>query len=997
MKKTKLFKSLLVAAGLCVGASAWADTYFSQNYEADGATADWTSGNTGRYTVELKTADNNTYLQVNAVSNGNNGTDITCNATNGKVSAKTDFYMSFDLILRGGNNQASSFYIYDATNSESTPILKLSQIATGNYYNWTINDDSEQKIEGTSVWCTFEIARKGNLQYLTITKKADNTKLFNQALINNMSENGGLGKMVFHTKRYYSSMSIDNVLVRSLEEEDTPPSQSTSYTIKYQDTNGTTLKDDVVVNSIVDIEVSASADQMAAIEIDEKRYIYQSGNTPITTVADAASNIITLVYREAAKWSWTATAKYGETALDYTQSGEVWEDQNTIKIAYPRFLAVGTQLVGKAPINNDLRQSATITENNSTIDIVYTAVEGVNNLYLFSEAEDLGTTYSTNSTTFSTRVSNGQILYASQGKLLDLPTGKYIFTLGVIGGDNNTHKATYEVKAGENTISEGTCTGNFLNLFTGEEFTLAAASTPITFTCSDPSSNRGIDLIYIQKTSTPAEDKALRVFSITGLNGDWNTELDMTQSSVEGEEDIYTATTTITVTDTYSTPYKLHQDHAWTGYQLPQDNTNYTWTAEDGIGIYTLTFTADVANHTLTVAAEKADFTYAVVGCTYDGSTEVQSELFSAGAWNTNTSDVMTKQADGTFVWMKNKVELPAKWIDLKVIARNGEDVIAWFGDPNNTQHNQNVGLNINETGAGIYNITVTFNGSTVTATAEKQPTATIYFVNDDGWTPRIWVWDANNDDYNYTGGVWNDQPTMTLTGEQIDGKDVYSWSTYELNPTPTTLIISNNLSNDQRFEKPFVNGATYRPDGSSTVSKTISAAGYATFCSASALDFTDSGLTAYIAKKDADNKVTFTAVTKVPAQTGVLLKGEAGDYAISTTTDATDDVTGNVLIGVLEDTQVGAGSFVLMNGDAGVGFYKTANAFTVGANTAYIEALPSSARFIGFDFDNTTTAIEGVVNVKADNGEIYNLQGQRVVKALKGLYIINGKKVVVK
>jgi len=97
----------------------------------------------------------------------------------------------------------------------------------------------------------------------------------------------------------------------------------------------------------------------------------------------------------------------------------------------------------------------------------------------------------------------------------------------------------------------------------------------------------------------------------------------------------------------------------------------------------------------------------------------------------------------------------------------------------------------------------------------------------------------------------------------------------------------------------------------------------------------------------------------------------------------------------------------VEQNGDStvtkGVGFYKTTKEFTVGANTAYIAALPEQSEgnartFIGFDFDdNTTTAIEGIATVKTNSGEIYNLQGQRVSAAKKGLYIVNGKKVLVK
>jgi len=184
-----------------------------------------------------------------------------------------------------------------------------------------------------------------------------------------------------------------------------------------------------------------------------------------------------------------------------------------------------------------------------------------------------------------------------------------------------------------------------------------------------------------------------------------------------------------------------------------------------------------------------------------------------------------------------------------------------------------------------------------------------------------------------------------------------------------------------------------------STITKTISAAGYATLCSEYPLDFTGSGLTAYIAT--VDNKVvTFSEVSSVPANTGVLLKGAAGEKTI-TVAASTTDVTANRLVGVLVDTPVGEGNFVLMNGNNGVGFYKTSAAgFTVGAHTAYLPAnvVAGARTFIGFD--NETTGISAALN---DNGEmtngkyVYDLQGRRMQSSdlKKGLYIVGGKKVV--
>ena len=175
-----------------------------------------------------------------------------------------------------------------------------------------------------------------------------------------------------------------------------------------------------------------------------------------------------------------------------------------------------------------------------------------------------------------------------------------------------------------------------------------------------------------------------------------------------------------------------------------------------------------------------------------------------------------------------------------------------------------------------------------------------------------------------------------------------------------------------------------------------VTAAGYATYCSDKALDFTNvTGLKAYKATVDTESKVTFTQVTKVPAGEGVLLEGAANTYTVPVIESA--EPIENDLVGVLTATEVNAGCFVLLNQNNKVGFYKTTKTFTVSAHTAYLPALANSTRdFIWFGEDNTT-GIEQMVNGKSVNGKYYNLQGQRVNKAQKGLYIVNGKKVVVK
>ncbi len=187
-------------------------------------------------------------------------------------------------------------------------------------------------------------------------------------------------------------------------------------------------------------------------------------------------------------------------------------------------------------------------------------------------------------------------------------------------------------------------------------------------------------------------------------------------------------------------------------------------------------------------------------------------------------------------------------------------------------------------------------------------------------------------------------------------------------------------------------------------VSKTVTAAGWATYCSTNALDFSDvDGLTAYQITGASGTSLTLEEITgTVAANTGILLAGEAGNYAIPVVATGTDYSSTNKLVGVTSETaDVAAGIYVLMNettGEArGVGFYQTLNAFTVGANTAYLPSNFAAAREF-YLFEGETTGINAVKSAENNvQGEVYNLAGQRVAQPTKGLYIVNGKKVVIK
>ena len=133
----------------------------------------------------------------------------------------------------------------------------------------------------------------------------------------------------------------------------------------------------------------------------------------------------------------------------------------------------------------------------------------------------------------------------------------------------------------------------------------------------------------------------------------------------------------------------------------------------------------------------------------------------------------------------------------------------------------------------------------------------------------------------------------------------------------------------------------------------------------------------------------------------GVVLKKTASGSITMTPTSSngSGDYSDNSLTGTMTNITNPGNAYVLNNGTQGVGFYKLSSGGTIGANKAYLTYSgggSSAPSFFGFD-GNTTGIDATLVNSEKVNSVVYDLQGRKVAQPTKGLYIVNGKKVVIK
>lgn len=229
------------------------------------------------------------------------------------------------------------------------------------------------------------------------------------------------------------------------------------------------------------------------------------------------------------------------------------------------------------------------------------------------------------------------------------------------------------------------------------------------------------------------------------------------------------------------------------------------------------------------------------------------------------------------------------------------------------------------------------------------------------------------------------DESKLALTSDGVG-------ATIEKSFNASTAVLTITVKGDNISEDA-TNYHTYTIQFQKKVSVYVNGdAKYGTFCAPfdTKLDFY---VKVYTVEGVEDDVLKLVEVenNQVPAHTPVIVSygGTYTDTKTGYPTEGTPEA--GCLIGTYEDVSAPVGSYVLQNLDGRVGFYQVKeNGITIPANRAYLSV---SSNVKGFYFE-TATGIDRVESLEKKD-EMYDLSGRRVKNATKGVYIVNGKKVL--
>ena len=648
---------------------------------------------------------------------------------------------------------------------------------------------------------------------------------------------------------------------------------------------------------------------------------------------------------------------------------------------------------GTAALPYTVAQAIDAIDNGGDVEDVYVAG-------IVSQVDSYNSTYhsitywiSDDGTTNQFEVYSGKgIDGANFSSLTDIEYGDRV----VVKGNIKLYNTTYEFNSGNQLVTQTHRSVNTITVEGGTSKNIDLGNSETSVTLSATAAN-GATVTYVVDTENStlnADDYTFSEGMLTVTNANSTGGNVVIIASAEGDIAYYDGTETITVTvipaKKTDAEIEIEGDSDSTPYGTPFELVYVVTPGYDGTITYTSSndAIADVA-----IGAETITFTPKAVGTAVFTISVPETDLYNAAPDATFTLTVTAPEGsteayvatttvfNETFAGCDNTGGNDDRWNNSIASGTLNADNTGWsFTNGSGALECAKFGTSKNK-------------GSATTPALGKSGTLSLSF--------RAGAWDGGSEGTTLNLSVSEgtiSKSSVTLT------KGAFSTFTATITgaTAATTITFEAQNAGNNRF---FLDDVVVTKGGDPLTAK-LNDDGYATYCSQYPLDFSDyktAGYTAWQITGVSGTTITFEKITgSIKGGQGILLKGEAGETISLTSVGSEYLLEDNMLVGSTAPTYITATSGDYTNfGLKGNAFIK-ANDGVLPANKAYLpiltDLISSTDARLSFVFndDETTTGIADVRS-KMSDGSYYDLQGRKVAQPTKGLYIMNGKKMVVK
>lgn len=964
-----LLMTVMMAVG---GGKAWGQKTTTIYERGTSSSTAWTSADANDWTKssngDLSLTDG--YYQITTNANGDHSWLKTITYDENAildVEADVRLFSNTGRYLADG---CASYFrfgnIYIAENDQDkASAYSLSSFSGSNNTKFTMSGASYRS-SGVDYYIKMQINTANNtLVYLYVYPSASSTtaslSLENQVLTDFDYSTLGVG---FYRGGRHTSQKTE--ILRSIKVTQTTQSvQMAKYSINYvyNDETIKTVSGETTVGSTINAE--------NPITIDEVKYFAVDGAT-LSMDISSGSNILNVELRKADIYNHTVNAvdSEGNILMENLASGTITEGES-LYLAWSKYIKIDDKWY-----NTTSKPTLTVSADGIT-NIVYQEAD----IDYFFEETNFTISHSFAATIGKDFFSNGQggRLFSNSYAYTE-PLEEGIYTMVIAGAINTqTPTMTYGYRLNEENVilgeSESFNNGSYEATKIVEGVKILNGASLLWINNTEYNSNLYIDYITLKKTG----DLDRATYTVNYI---YNDEIVSSESGeyVVGEE-FSISENTITVTTGEG------EEVTTQVYYLEENQTT------------SMTIDADAANNVLNVALRlPATLTY-----TIDAVDANESVLAEIG------TGTFTEGESATAYWSKY-INVNGQWYETTApygatISTEGSTNVKYSGS-DITYFYEIENMKTSKKAASSASGVNYSNGSALGHTASER-----FYTNTpiDGGIYTVTVNGSSRRSGTTRIGVSyiDDRGNLHDTGKELTWTNT---GTEAVSMTVEDVEIPANNKGIALVELTGYNSVTYSDYVTFTKTGevlfeliTVTSAGARTYCSENNLDFSNvEGLTAYCLTVSGD-QITTTPVDVVDSYSGIYLEGAEGSYEVPFYAGDVTSKPENVLVGVTEEVVVtDLPIYVLMNESNGVGFYKANNgSFTVGAHTAYIPGSVVSAdvKALTFGSDDPATGIKGIVSdaVLGKDAVIYNLAGQRVAAPTKGIYIVNGKKVMVK